>query len=144
MRYCHHFALFLIVLGVGCGSGPHPADVEPSSSLPTYSQFRAQQRSSAFTAAPERQATLLTAMASVRVGMPLHQVAAVLGRPDFASDLASKESPRLTGTEWVYLLSSENLDAVNERTDRAVVIYFGADYRVTWASVGFMDEKPWA
>ena len=129
MRLSHSIALLAVFLVVGCGT--RPADVEPSlPSLPTYEQFRAQQRSSVFTASPDRETTLLTSIGRVHVGLPAYQVVAALGRPDFASVLAPKESTRTTGAEWVYLLSSQNLDVVNERTDRSLVIYFGPDHRV--------------
>jgi hypothetical protein len=37
---------------------------------------------------------------------------------------AGKKSPRIVLTEWAYLLSKENLNLVNERTDQAVFVYF--------------------
>jgi hypothetical protein len=115
---------------IGCRT--RPAQVEPSLlALPTFEQFRATQRSIAFVASPERRATLLASVASVHVGSPAFQVRSALGPPDFATVLVPKQSTHSKGTEWVYLVSSQNLDAVNEKTAQAVVVYFGPDYRVS-------------
>jgi hypothetical protein len=78
----------------------------------------------------------------VQPGASQLKVRAVLGKPDWITHLVSKESSRDLGTEWTYLLSSDNLDLVNEDTDQRIDVYFapsGSVRRV--AAVNLESER---
>jgi hypothetical protein len=120
-RLCFMAPAALLILS--CAEKPRAPEPGPGA-LPTYEQFRAAHPGRAFQATPERRANVLAALNAVRPGMSRHQVASALGRPDWARDLARKESPRIVGSEWAYALAKPDLDLVNERNDQAVYVYF--------------------
>ena len=119
------------LLLLACAEKPRAPEPGPRA-LPTFTQFRASHPSGAFQASPERRGAVLGGLALVRPGMSKPRVAQILGRPDWTTELSPKGPPaRAPITEWMYLLSSADLNFVNERTDQRVHVFFSSGNLVT-------------
>jgi hypothetical protein len=106
---------------------PHQEDGQP-----TYEQFVAA-TSFPYQAPEPRQQQLIQAYAGLSLDMPKAAVLRVLGPPDCSQSLYSKDPPRnYIGSEWTYYFAKPDSELVNEKTDRAIVIFFDRQDHADW------------
>jgi len=100
----------------------------------SYQEFRATISSFPYSAPSERKRRILTRYPRLRIGMTKHQVAELLGKPDYSQLTFGPKGPgeHWNGSFWTYHLYMRD-DNGNE-FDPALYVGFGTDGLVDWAA----------
>lgn len=124
-------AICLVCL-IACGSESSTLEPHPEDGQPTYEQFVAA-RSFPYDVSESRQHELTTAYVALSLGMSKSSVLRMLGPPDYSMSLYSKEFPgHYVSGKWTYFLSKPDPDLVNEKMDRAILVYFDRNDNAEW------------